>query len=242
MKETKDQTIERLKKEVAEQKSELTKVKKDRKRLNYAVEKMKRQMQKLSSQSSIEDIEKIKELEQLIEEQKSTIAEKENEMAQKELYYEGSYNLLKSVTEQLRKQKIADAVEYEERIITKFLRKLLDWQYGRESNYEQLDRFRNGDRYFDYTFKDYPDMHIRFAIFSVEDLFIRIHPKNGRTLTDIDLLYLKMDFQNRCEYLFAQKEYDDYKKCNPNATNDELVEWVYQKGKQLLPKYEKMIF
>lgn len=63
MKETKDQTIERLKGVIEEQKKEMTEIKKDRKRLNYAVDKLKRQNQKLSAQSSKEDAAKIKELE-----------------------------------------------------------------------------------------------------------------------------------------------------------------------------------
>lgn len=78
MKETKDQTIERLKGVIEEQKSELTEVKKDRKRLNYAVERLEKEKQKLSIQSSKEDIEKIKELEKQIEELKSAIEELNN--------------------------------------------------------------------------------------------------------------------------------------------------------------------
>ena len=38
MRETKDQTIERLKGVIEEQKKEMTEIKKERKRLNYAVE------------------------------------------------------------------------------------------------------------------------------------------------------------------------------------------------------------
>lgn len=67
MKETKDQTIERLKGVISEQKEEMTEIKKDRKRLNYAVDKLKRQNEKLSAQSSKEDAAKIKELENKVE-------------------------------------------------------------------------------------------------------------------------------------------------------------------------------
>lgn len=52
MKETDEQKIKRLEKIIAEQKEELTEVKKDRKRLNYAVERLKREKEKLSLQSS----------------------------------------------------------------------------------------------------------------------------------------------------------------------------------------------
>lgn len=66
MKETKDQTIARLEGVIEEQKKEMTKVKKDRKRLNYAVDKLKRQIEKISSTSSKEDAAKIKELENML--------------------------------------------------------------------------------------------------------------------------------------------------------------------------------
>lgn len=73
MKETKDQTIARLEGVIEEQKKEMSKVKKDRKRLNYAVARLERQNQKLSAQSSKEDVEKMSELESRIEELKQAI-------------------------------------------------------------------------------------------------------------------------------------------------------------------------
>lgn len=48
-----------------------------------------------------------------------------------------------------------------------------------------------------------------------------------------------MYFQNRYEYLFAPKEYDDYKKSNPDATNDELVALGLPKGKAVTAKLRK---
>lgn len=54
MRETKDQKIKRLEKAIEEQKQELTEVKKDRKRLNYTVERLEREKEKLSLQSSNE--------------------------------------------------------------------------------------------------------------------------------------------------------------------------------------------
>lgn len=54
MKETKDQTIARLEEVISKQKAELTEVKKDRKRLNYAVERLETKIDKLSNQSSKE--------------------------------------------------------------------------------------------------------------------------------------------------------------------------------------------
>lgn len=63
MRETKDQTIERLEKVISNQKKELSKVKKDRKRLNYAVERLDRV---LKNHSSKKDTKRIKELQTTI--------------------------------------------------------------------------------------------------------------------------------------------------------------------------------
>lgn len=64
MRETKDQTIARLEKVIGELKTELSELKKERKRLNYAVERLEKQIKNGSNQSTKEDIKRIKELEQ----------------------------------------------------------------------------------------------------------------------------------------------------------------------------------
>lgn len=84
MRETKDQTIERLKGVIEEQKKEMSEIKKDRKRLNYAVDKLKRQNEKLSASSSKEDVKRMSELESRIEELKSAIETKNAETAKEE--------------------------------------------------------------------------------------------------------------------------------------------------------------
>ena len=52
MRETKDQTIARLETVISEQKKELTEVKKDRKRLNYTVERLVKEKERLSHSTS----------------------------------------------------------------------------------------------------------------------------------------------------------------------------------------------
>lgn len=66
MRETKVQKIARLEKKIEEQKKEMTEIKKDRKRLNYAVDRLERQIKKISSTSSKEDAAKIIELENML--------------------------------------------------------------------------------------------------------------------------------------------------------------------------------
>lgn len=70
MRENKDQTIARLEKVIEAQKKEMTKVKKDRKRLNYAVERLERQINKLSTNMSPTEAKRIKELEGRLEKAK----------------------------------------------------------------------------------------------------------------------------------------------------------------------------
>lgn len=70
MKETKDQTIDRLEKKIEEQKKEMTGLKKDRKRLNYAVERLERKINKLSTNMSPTEAKRIKELEGRLEKAK----------------------------------------------------------------------------------------------------------------------------------------------------------------------------
>lgn len=81
MKETKDQTIIRLQKVIAEQKSELTEVKKDRKRLNYAVERLERENSKSSIQRTKDNNDRTIELENHIALLKSTVENLNDEIS-----------------------------------------------------------------------------------------------------------------------------------------------------------------
>lgn len=235
MRETDEQKIERLEKVIAEQKEELTAVKKDKKRLNYAVERLEREKEKLSLQSSKEDTELIKGLEKQIENLKSSVEEKERESEKLK-----AVNNNQLINIRLLKKELNNEITIIENKVTEKLIELLHkLKNGHLFNKEQLERFNNGDRYFNYGFKDYP-IHIQFAIFSTKDLIIRIHPKNGRELVGLDILYLKKYIGNRYEYLIAKKELEEFKNSNPS--NDELVEWTYKKGMELLPIYEDEIF
>ncbi len=73
MRETKDQKIERLEKIIDEQKKEITQIKKDRKRLNYTVERLENTLKRHSSK---EDKKKIAHLEKEVEKLKETVEDK----------------------------------------------------------------------------------------------------------------------------------------------------------------------
>lgn len=234
MRETKDQKIKRLEKAIEEQKQELTEVKKDRKRLNYTVERLEREKEKLSLQSSKKDIVTIKDLEKQTEVLTLAIEEKKREI--KNLKSD-SYKQRKEIY-QLRNDLRSKIIMSENEAMKKVVEKLC--KIKKESNEEQLQYFQNGDRYFDYSFKDYPESHIQCSIFSTKNLIIQIHPKNGRDLIGLDIFYITKTIGNRLEYLEAMHKFEQFKKSNPS--NDELVEWVYKKGMELLPIYENEIF
>lgn len=236
MKETKGQKIERLEKIIGEQKAELTKVKKDRKRLNYAVKRLEKKREQLSLQSSKEDTAKIKELEKQIGNLKIAVEEKEKAIET----LRRSNSSYSAVIKRLKKDLTIKTVMSENEAIGKVVETLCKIKNERPFNGGQLQHFKNGERYFDYSFKDYPDTHIRNAIFSTENLIIQIHPKNGRDLGLLDRIYLEKMIGNRLEYLEAMNEFGQFKKSNPS--NDELVEWTYNKGMELLPIYENEIF
>ena len=66
------------------QKKEISEVKKDRKRLNYAVERLEKEKAKAKEKSSSNDIQKMKELKAQIKQLEQSIEEKELEMEKKE--------------------------------------------------------------------------------------------------------------------------------------------------------------
>lgn len=232
MKETPIQTIARLEEVISKQKAELTEVKKDRKRLNYAVERLEKE--RLSLQSSKEDVAKMEDLEKQIEELKSAVGEKERGIEIIKGYTEKYWAEIK----RLKKDLTIKTVMSEDEAIRKVVDKLCDIMNGHHCDREQLEYFNSGERYF-YLVKGCSP-HISSAIFSTNDLIIRIHPKNGRDLTNLDILYLQKTIGNRMEYLRAMNEFEKFKKTNPS--NDELVEWTYNKGMELLPIYEDKIF
>lgn len=236
MRETKDQTIARLETVISEQKKELTEVKKDRKRLNYTVERLVKEKERLSLRPPKEDTKMIKGLEKQIEELKVAVEEKER--AAETL--KNSQNSCWTEIKRLRRELKNKIVISENIAINKVVEELCNITNGHHFNREQLDRFNNGDRYFDYSFKDYPDTHIQNAIFSTKNLIIQIHPHNGRELVMLDRVYLEKAIGNRMEYLKAMNDLEQFKKSNPS--NEELVEWTYQKGMELLPIYEDKIF
>lgn len=236
MRETKDQTIARLETVISEQKKELTEVKKDRKRLNYTVERLVKEKERLSLQSPKEDTKMIKGLEKQIEELKVAVEEKEK--AAETL--KNSQNNYCAEIKRLRRELKTQIVISENIAINKVVEELCNITNGHHLNREQLERFNNEDRYFDYSFECSPSAHILNAIFSTKDLIIQIHPHNGRELVMLDRVYLEKVIGNRLEYLEAMNDLEQFKKSNPS--NDELVEWTYKKGMELLPIYEDKIF
>lgn len=255
MRETKVQKIARLEKKIEEQKKEMTEIKKDRKRLNYAVDKLKRQNEKLSAQSSKEDVKRMSELESQIEELKSAIETKDAEMAKEEERYQrllSDYRKINTDVDAIRKEIWKDKNKFEEETMKRAIEnivKSMDGVYSQSwDDKRQLKYFNEGRRYWFYGNND-EDCSIPVqccTMFSTNNLIIAIHPDKGRELSGIDKYaiqrYLYANYKTEKLYRKAMEELKEFKENNPNVANEELVEWAYNKGMELLPLYKDKIF
>lgn len=254
MRETKVQKIARLEKKIEEQKKEMTEIKKDRKRLNYAVERLERKIQKLSAQSSKEDVKRMRELESQIEELKSAIETKDAEMAKKEERYQrllSDYRKINTDVDAIRKEIWKDKNKFEEETMKRVVENIVKSMDGvyRQSwdDKRQLKYFNEGRRYWFYGNND-EDCSTPVqccTMFSTNYLIIAIHPDKGRELSGIDKYaiqrYLYANYKTEKLYRKAMEELEEFKENNPNIADEELVEWAYHKGMELLPLYRDMI-
>ena len=241
MRETKDQKIERLEKVIDKQKKELSQVKKDRKRLNYTVERLENEKAKAKEKSSSNDIQKIKELNAQIKQLEQSIGEKELEMEEKEKHSASKITSEQNTTlywhrkyEDLCKCIDAEHNAYFEKTLINLIRN----RKGRNERKEILDAYERGELYYTLTVngekKQYP-------IFSPSDLFIQIHPKTGLPLTKEnfkilnDWAYLQCDYQYRIgiwkEHLIKH-----------NLSDEAKAKYAYEIGKDLVPLYECLLF
>lgn len=255
MRETKVQKIARLENKIEEQKKEMTEIKKDRKRLNYAVERLERKIQKLSAQSSKDDVKRMRELESQIEELKSAIETKDAEMAKKEERYQrllSDYRKINTDVNAIRKEIWKDKNKFEEETMKRAIEnivKSMDGVYSQSwDDKRQLKYFNEGRRYWFYGNND-EDCSLPVqccTMFSTNYLIIAIHPDKGRELSGIDKYaiqrYLYANYKTEKLYRKAMEELEEFKKNNPNIADEELVEWTYHKGMELLPLYRDMIF
>lgn len=265
MRETKVQKIARLEKKIEEQKKEMTEIKKDRKRLNYAVERLEREKKKALETLTpaainliCEYSDQVAEKERKNETLKAIINEKENVIADKENRYN---NLLSAFNEKrddenaIREKIWGDKKEFEASVMTYTVQKIVTYWDGiyRQSwdDKKQLKYFNDGRRYWDYYDDDGDEINTRAhlelcSMFSTTHLIIGINPDNGRELSGIDKYaiqyYLKTNDKTKKIYSVAIKELEEFKENNPNVANEELVEWAYHKGMELLPLYRDKIF
>lgn len=255
MRETKVQKIARLEKKIDEQKKEMTALKKDRKRLNYAVDKLKRQNEKLSAQSSKEDAKRMRELESQIEELKSAIETKDAEMAKEEERYQrllSDYRNIKTDVDAIRKEIWGDKEKFERErmeVLAFNIAQNMDGVYSQSrDDKRQLKAFNTEKRYWCYL-DDKEDEYEYPAfvcpMFATNNLIIGIHPDKGRQLSLLDISviqhYLYANYKTNSLYNKAMRELKAFKENNPNIADEELVEWAYHKGMELLPLYRDMI-
>ena len=247
MRETKDQKIERLEAKLTETEAELSQVKKDRKRLNYAVERLENEKAKAKEKSSSNDIQKIKELNAQIKQLEQSIEEKEEEYSKKvkrlleeKQIAERSNNYYKDKLYTVQKD-VRNEVELEyEECFNNVIRTIVNTRKGKPKNSPNISRYNDGKRYY-IERKDNED-HEK-PIFSIDNLFIQIHPKTGLPLSDIHFKLLKEWAYLNLDYLQFYSPYEEY--INQNKMRMEYntrVEAAYIVGKKILPFYEHLLF
>ena len=261
---TKDQKkIERLEAKLAEKEAEISQVKKDRKRLNYAVERLEREKAKVLNtlpHSAINLIseysDQVVETEKKNEELKAIIAEKEKTIADKEEQYNtllSKFNEKEEDEKEIRKQIWGDKEKFKRKVMEQTVNKIVEnWDGIYSQSWDDrkyLKYFNEGKRYWLYVGDEDGDFDhpiYSCSMFSTNYLIIGIHPDNGRVLSGIDKYaiqqYLQTNYKTQNIYRNAMNELNEYKKNNPNISEEELVEWAYHKGMELLPLYRDNIF
>lgn len=239
MRETKDQTIARLEKIIGEQKTELSELKKERKRLNYAVERLEKQVKVLPKENSI----KIKELEEQIKVLKLTIEQKDEEIAKMEKNHnqmiknkDSKYKRLK-----IEHQNAREIVKTEyDGYVWKTLKEIINYRKCKPINKHNIYRYEQGDKYYSDVRNGGEE---KIPIFSTTDLFIQIHPKTGNPLTPLhfeilkEWAYLNMDYG---QFFYQYEEW--LNKPNVYIPEETKVGSAYIVGKKLLPYYEHLLF
>lgn len=239
---TKDQKkIERLTAKLAETEAELSQVKKDRKRLNYAVERLESEKAKAKEKSSSNDIQKIKELNAQIKQLEQSIEEKELEMAKKEERSKSKISSEENTTKywynkyhELWNDIKAEHNAYYEQTLIDLIRN----RKGVDERNEILSAYERGDLY--YSLNENGEER-KYPFFSPSDLFIQIHPKTGLPLTKENFkvlekwAYLHFDYQYR---MGIWKEH----RLQYNLSDEAKVKNAYELGKVLVPLYEHLLF
>lgn len=241
MRETKDQKIERLEKVIDNQNKELSEIKKERKRLKYAVERLEKEKAKAKEKSSSNDIQKIKELNAQIKQLEQSIEEKELEMAKRESQSANKISSEENLTkfwhrkyDDLWKSIEAEHQDYFE----KTLIELIQNRKGVNERNDILNAYERGELYYSLTEND---KERKYPFFSPSNLFITIHPKTGFPLTKENFkvlekwAFLQYDYQYRMgiwkEHLLKY-----------NLSDDAKVKNAYEIGKGLVPLYEHLLF
>lgn len=68
-----------------------------------------------------------------------------------------------------------------------------------------------------------------------------MNPKTGRKLRRFDFWIIQEKFGNHLKYREAANDFKAFKANNPNLTLDEILNYAYQKGMELLPLYKDYI-
>lgn len=117
-----------------------------------------------------------------------------------------------------------------------------------------LEQFASGEKYYDNTIFNISQYgscnpgeegmldkckEAKKPFFSTEDLIIRINPSNGMELSQDEIDYIAALLENEVDYTMALVDLGDYT-CFHEG--EDLVNYAYEKGLELLPLYQDKVF
>lgn len=253
---TKEQKeIERLESALLEKQSELTQVKKDRKRLNYAVERLENKIiefetiSKDNSLLAIDNNQRIEELKEEIQTINSVNNEKNEQkdklisnLEQKVQNWEYRYNDLSKSYDNIRESVKAEYDGY----VKKELDKIVNFRKVLAPDKYNLSMFKDGEFYYSYVDFNVPfeERHsIKLPIFSIKDCIIQIHPETGNPLTKWHFEMIEEWKEYNFDYEARICSYRDYIH-TPNGPRPEsqLIKAAHTVGMQILPFYKHLLF
>lgn len=238
-----DKIIARLSAKLLEKKAELTLAKKDRKRLNYAVNRLKKDNDRLRFIISNTNTVKVKELKQQIKDLDLKIVENENEANKEYKRYrekiEGRDYHYKKLQEKFDYVENIAYQKYGEKM-DKFLTEIVSTRKWQKPNHENIKRFKEGNHF--YKAEIERGVYDEIPIFSMNDLWIQIHPDTGQPLTEAHFMLLNKWKELNYDHLRVVSIYEKFSREHSHHSYEKCVENAYIAGMEMLPYYRYLLF
>lgn len=240
MRETPKQKMERLERTVAERNETIKALNKENRQLNS-------QLKKIGQETAAEKDDVISSLQSQIQEQNQQYL---NEIDRKTAIikkYETKIERLDEINKKLSDDHYRFSLELSANKMFQIMETISKLKNYRPCDVEKerVRSFQNGEHTYKAYFgrnplnPDEDDFPSPLPFFDVRNLLIWIDPKTGRELNTLDYVNINGHIHNRYDYIIAQMELKEFRKSAPSK--EELDDFVYKKGMELLPLYEEWI-